>query len=143
MNFVPVALVIAAMAGTNTSQPTDYKTAFHRSQQDDRPLVVLVSAKWCPPCQMMKKTTIPSLVDANGFSGFHFAMVDLDEENKNARNLIGSRGVPQLIVFEKVDGQWSKRFLSGYHDVASVEDFLHKSDTLTRTANAQVIAAGK
>ncbi len=142
MNFVPVAIVIAAISGINTSQPTSYKTAFLRAQQDDRPLLVLVSAKWCPPCQMMKRSTIPQLIEANKFQGFHFATVDLDDNPVDARNLIGTRGVPQLVLYERQNGQWKSRFLSGFHDVASVETFIGSTSEL-RTAQIPSLAADK
>lgn len=142
MSFVPVAIVIAAISGINTSQPTSYKTAFQRAQQDDRPLLVLVSAKWCPPCQMMKRTTIPKMIEANKFQGVHFATVDLDENPVDARNLIGTRGVPQLVIYERKGEQWTSRFLSGYHDIAAVESFLGKSGEL-RTAQVPTLASGK
>ena len=136
MNFVPVVFVIAAISGINHSEPTDYKTAFNRAQQDNKPLLVLVSAEWCPPCKMMKKTTIPQLIEANSFKDVHFATVDLDQQPVDARNLIGSRGVPQLVMYEKHEGSWKVRFLSGYQDVAKVETFLNQSDAI-RTAQAQ------
>lgn len=142
MNFVPVAIVIAAISGINTSQPTSYKTAFLRAQQDDRPLLVLVSAKWCPPCQMMKKTTIPQMIEANKFKGVHFATVDLDENPVDARNLIGSRGVPQLVLYERKNDKWQIKFLSGYHDIAAVETFLGSKGEV-RTAQVPSLAAGK
>ncbi len=137
MNFVPVVFVIAAISGMNTSEPTDYKTAFNLAQQDDKPLLVLVTAEWCPPCRMMKQTTIPRLIESNKFKDVHFATVDLDRNSTDARNLIGSRGVPQLVIYEKQNEAWKVRFLSGYHDVASVESFLNQS-TAIRTAQAQL-----
>lgn len=136
MNFVPVVFVIAAISGINNSEPTDYKTAFNLAQQDDKPLLVLVSAEWCPPCKMMKQTTIPQLIDGNKFRNVHFATVDLDREPTDARNLIGSRGVPQLVMYEKHNGSWKVSFLSGYQDVAKVESFLNQSEVI-RTAQAQ------
>ncbi len=142
MNLVPVVLVLAAFANANSSQPTDYKTAYKRSQQDDHPLLVLVSAQWCPPCQLMKTTTIPQMIEDNKLSQFHFATVDLDKNATDAHNLIGSRGVPQLVLYEKQGGVWTVRFLGGYHDVAAVETFLKQSDGV-RTAKAQTLVVGQ
>ncbi len=136
MNLVSAVLVIAAIS--NSSQPTDYKTAYERAQLDDRPLLVLVTAEWCPPCQIMKTTTIPKLISDNRFRNVHFASIDLDKDPKNARNLIGNRGVPQLILYQKIDAQWNVRFLSGLQTVSAVETFIGNPDL--RTANADSLA---
>lgn len=142
MNLVHVVAIIAAISHVPSSEPTDYKTAYQRSQQDERPLLVLVSAEWCPPCRMMKQNTIPAMVDNNKFSNVHFATVDLDRNPVDARNLIGDRGVPQLVLYEKQDGVWTVRFLSGYHDIAAVETFLGKPKSI-RTADAQTLVVGQ
>lgn len=142
MNFVSAALVFAAFSGINSSKPVDYKTAYQRAQEDGRPLLVLVTAEWCPPCQMMKKTTIPALVESNGFSDVHFATVDLDRNPVDARNIIGTRGVPQLVLYEQKEGRWQTRILSGYQNVSSVEAFLGHNNR-TRTAGADSMISGK
>jgi thiol-disulfide isomerase/thioredoxin len=141
MIFVPVVLVVSVLSQVQGSEPTDYKTAFKRAQQDDKPLLVLVTATWCPPCRLMKQTTIPQMIEENRFQSVHFATVDVDKNPKDARNLIGSRGVPQLILYEKIEGAWQVRYLAGYHDVSSVETFLNKSQRI-RTANSRSLMVG-
>ena len=60
MKFLAAAIAIvifAPMAGiASAQQPTDYRTAYNQTQQGTKPLLVLVTAEWCPPCQVMKKT---------------------------------------------------------------------------------------
>jgi len=138
MNYVPVILVLAALS--NSSEPTDYRTAFDRAMKGDKPLLVLVTAEWCPPCQMMKKTTIPDLISANQLKGCHFAMVDLDRDSNDARNLIGNGTVPQLILFEKHEGNWKTRKLMGYSPPEAVVSFIGESKPVL-TANAQILAS--
>lgn len=140
MNYVPVILVLAAFA--NQSEPTDYRTAFDRAMKGDKPLLVLVTAEWCPPCQRMKQTTIPQLIKDNKFHNFHFATVDLDRDPRDARNLIGHGTVPQLIIYEKRNGSWNTRTLMGYNTPESVEAFIRPSGPVL-TANAQSLAAGQ
>lgn len=112
-----------------------YQQAYRDAQAGDKPLLVLVSATWCPPCQVMKQTTIPQLMQKNAFKEFHYATVDLDQEEELARQLIGDRGLPQLIMFEKNDGQWVRRYLKGIQTVATVEAFVAQA-SLYRTARA-------
>ena len=84
----------------------------------------------------MKQTTIPQLMQKESFKDFHYSTVDLDKEEKLARELIGQRGVPQLIMFEKLDGKWVRRYLRGAQSVATVEAFVAQSGML-RTASAK------
>jgi len=133
-----IAVMIAAVAApalSNAQQALDYKTAYANAQAGDKPLLVLVTADWCPPCQEMKRTTIPQLMQLEAFKGFHYSTVDLDKEEKLARELIGERGVPQLIMFEKQEGKWIRRYLRGAQTVQTVEAFVAQSGLL-RTASA-------
>ncbi|MEL7499698.1 MAG: thioredoxin family protein [Planctomycetota bacterium] len=145
--------VTAAVLWTNlaNAQQLDYKTAFQRAQKGDKPLLVFVSAQWCPPCQQMKKTTIPQLLQKDAFKECHWATVDLDAEKTLARQLIGDRGVPQLIMFEKRDGKWVRRYLRGFKDAPLVEAFVAQSKTIqisklaktTKTDDVKKVAAKK
>ena len=134
MNFATTLLLVATITGNG--EPTDYKTAYSKAMKGDKPLLVLVTAEWCGPCQTMKQTTIPELLSQNKFKDFHFATVDWDRDGELAQQLIKGRGVPQLIVFEKVDESWKKRYLTGVKSVAAVEAFLQKSEGI-RTAQVE------
>lgn len=134
-------LLLAATVPVLADEPLDYKTAYAKAQQGDKPLLVLVTATWCPPCQSMKATTIPQLLRQDAFKDFHYATVDLDEEAELAQKLIGNRGVPQLIVFEKVEGKWQKRYMAGYQTVANVEKFI-LNPVVVRTADAAAEGIG-
>ena len=121
---------------TTVAHSKSYKEAYQDAQAGDKPLLVLVSATWCPPCQVMKQTTIPQLMQKNAFEGFHYATVDLDQEEELARQLIGDRGLPQLIMFEKSEGKWVRRYLKGIQSVETVEAFVAQASSY-RTANAE------
>ena len=80
--WVALALTVATTVSSSAlaQSPTDYRTAYQQAQEGDKPLLVLVTATWCPPCQVMKKTTIPELMQKEAFKGFHYSTVDLDEK---------------------------------------------------------------
>ncbi len=141
MNFVS-AMIMVAMTGFAVENPTDYKSAYEKAQKGDKPLLVLVTAEWCPPCKVMKTTTIPTLLQKDAFKDFHYATVDLDAETKVARQLIGQRGVPQLIMFEKRDGNWVRRYLRGIQSPETVEAFVAQANAL-RTASVEPAALGQ
>ncbi len=132
------ALVLLFASAVSSScfaqQPTDYRTAYQAAQAGEKPLLVLVTAEWCPPCKVMKKTTIPELMQKQAFRDFHYSTVDLDKDEKLARQLIGDRGVPQLIMYEKRNDKWIRRYLRGIQTPATVEAFVAQAQ-MFRTAN--------
>ena len=135
-------VVFFAASIVNAQQPVDYKTAYKRAQSGDKPLLILITAQWCPPCQVMKKTTIPQLMQKDAFKNCHYSTVDLDKQPTIARQLIGNRGVPQLIMFEKRDDKWVRRYLRGIQTSQTVEAFVAQATTL-RTASAQANVVDK
>jgi thioredoxin-related protein len=135
MKLAAVLIAISAFVVTD-GEPTDYKSAYEKAQAGNKPLLILVTAEWCPPCQRMKKTTIPKLMAKEAFKDFYFATVDLDKERDLARKLIGSRGVPQLIMYERKEGQWIRRYLRGSQTPQTVEAFIGRAK-LIRTADAK------
>lgn len=134
MNLISALLLTAVMVPVQ--EPTDYKTAYERAQKGDRPLLVLVTADWCPPCQRMKTTTIPELLTREAFKDFHYATVDYDREAELAQQLIGNRGVPQLLMFEKKEGKWVRRYMTGYKTADTVQAFMAQANNRVRTASA-------
>ncbi len=125
--LIALAAVVIAAPALTAQDPLDYKTAYKKAQAGDKPLLVLITATWCPPCQVMKKTTIPALMKKEAFKNFHYSTVDLDQQQKLARQLIGTRGVPQLIMYEKQEGKWIRRYLRGAQSPQMVEAFVAKS----------------
>lgn len=122
--------------GQQPKMAKSYREAYQDAQAGDKPLLVLVTATWCPPCQIMKQTTIPELMRKESFKDFHYATVDLDEEKELGKQLIGSRGLPQLIMFEQENGKWVRRYLRGIQTVETVEAFVAQA-SMFRTADAQ------
>ena len=121
---------------TTKTVAKSYREAYQEAQAGDKPLLVLVTATWCPPCQVMKQTTIPQLMRSDSFKDFHFATVDLDQEKELGKQLIGKRGLPQLIMFEKEGDKWVRRYLRGIQSVETVQAFIAQA-SMFRTASAE------
>lgn len=105
-----------------------YEQAYARSQKDDRPLLVLVGAEWCPACRSMKQTTLPRLEKAGKFQTVEMAQVDIDREPQLGRKLMRGSTVPQLILFTRQEGGgWSRTQLTGAYSERDVDAFVRQS----------------
>ncbi len=136
--FAVLSLIAISATSAFGQSPVDYTTAFQRAQTGDKPLLVLITASWCPPCQVMKNTTIPQLMKKDTFKNCHWATVDFDAENEIAMQLTEGKGVPQLIMFEKRDGKWIRRRMAGYKNAPTVEAFVAQSQQLRMAQLNQV-----
>lgn len=135
MNFASIFLLAAI--STNLSEPVDYSTAYENATKGNKPLLVLVTADWCPPCRTMKNSVLPELIRKNSFNDYYFATVDFDQEKELAQKLVQNRGIPQLLLYEKnEEGNWKLNYLSGAQSVEVVETFLSNSQT-RRTARSE------
>ena len=84
--------------------PTEtYSQAFALSNYDGRPLLAFIGAKWCAPCKRAHQW-LPMLRQRG-----HLAYVDLDADASDAANIYGSKTIPALVVYRKVNGRLLKQ----------------------------------
>jgi thioredoxin-like negative regulator of GroEL len=120
---VAFALQLSILAGSPT-----YQTALKDAQEQQRPLLVLVGAPWCPGCQVMKTRVIPELEKGGGLKEVSFAIVDYDAERDTATQLMRGGTIPQLIVFSKrPDGQWHREQITGETNEAQVKSLIARA----------------
>ena len=152
MNFLATVVLATAITAVTQDQsidkpvePVSYTQAFNQAKKTGRPILVLVTAKWCGPCQLLKRNTLPTLLESDSFRGLHFAMVDVDEDRNLAQQLTQGGNIPQFILYEKVDGQWSRTSLVGNEPPQKIANFVTPS--LTRLAQrveaAEIVAQAK
>jgi thioredoxin-like negative regulator of GroEL len=114
-----------AVCGAN---PISYNAALQDAQEQQRPLLVLVGASWCPGCQAMKTRVIPSLAKRGGLKGVSFAVVDADAEAEMAKQLMRGASIPQLIAFSRMPGgQWHREQLTGEASEAEVQTLIARA----------------
>ncbi len=102
-----------------------YEEAYRLATADqNRPLVVLVGADWCPACQSMKQAVLPKVQQDGGLNHVAFAMVNTDRDSKLANQLMSGGSIPQLIMYVKTDKGWTRQQLTGSQSVTSVERFI-------------------
>ena len=126
------------------ANPAPYQTALKDAQAQERPLLVLVGATWCPGCQAMKQTVLPSLERAGGMRAVSFAAVDADSEPDVARQLMRGNSIPQLIVFAKTpQGKWHREQIIGEASNAEVKSLIARAITAQKSGeNASAGAIG-
>ena len=110
------------------AEPSPYERAFKEAETNQRPLLVLVGATWCPSCQTMKQTVLPRLASRGELATVSFAAVDADAEAELAGHLLRGAAVPQLIAFSrKPGGKWQREQITGLASDAEVQGLIARA----------------
>lgn len=122
-----IILTAIALASTTAVNSTDYKTAFEKADTTGRPMVVLVGAKWCPGCVVMKDQTIPSLKRNGKLDNVTFVNIDYDNQPALAEKLMRGQSIPQLLIFRKTDAGWKRSQMVGALSEDEAANFISKA----------------
>lgn len=86
-----------------------------KSIEDRKPLLTIVSAEWCLPCQTLKRDVIKPMEKNGDFEDVVVCILDIDKTDEYITNqVITKRTVPQLVMYFKKDGEWKILRVSGY-----------------------------
>jgi thioredoxin-like negative regulator of GroEL len=119
-------------AAAETAKKTDaedeetYTDAHRITLKTGKPLVVMVGADWCGPCQNMRRSILPRVREHGLFRKIAFAHVNVDREKELANQLTGGGAVPQLVMYRKTKDGWLRRKMIGSHSVEEVEKFINE-----------------
>ena len=97
--------------------PETYSAARQDTAKTGKPMVIMVSTDWCPPCQVMKKTVLPRVREHGLLRKVAFARVNPDEDAELANQITGGGPIPQLIMFRKTKKGWVRKVLVGGQSV--------------------------
>jgi thioredoxin-like negative regulator of GroEL len=129
-NTVSNNTVANAATSTVPSSPAihaasnNYADAYKDTQENGKPLVILVGASWCPACQAMKTSVMPTVAAQGGLANVAFAYVNTDAQGDLAGKLMEGGLIPQLVMYEKEADGWKLKRLVGVQSVEAVQDFL-------------------
>lgn len=97
--FLTLALSVVAADFPKGSPKfvTSYRQALSKAEKEGKPVVLVFSAAWCPPCQQMKKNVYPSAEVTPMHDKFVWAYLDVDEgDNSRAAENFSVSGIPHV-----------------------------------------------
>jgi thioredoxin-like negative regulator of GroEL len=103
-----------------------YEEAFAKSERQGKPLLVIVGAGWCAPCQAMKRDTIEPMLKAD-LDNVAACYIDKDERPELAKQLMRGETLPQLIIFRKDRTGWKRFGLLGSQDRRRVLELVRRA----------------
>lgn len=129
-----VSLLLAVVLGSVTSLKTDYAEAYKESVDEDKPLMVVVGAPWCPACNVLKQSTLEPMAQTGELDQVSVAVLDRDANPELANQLTkGEKMLPQIIMFTRTSaGQWKRHQLKGYQTKQPVRNMIRSAVTLGR-----------
>jgi thiol-disulfide isomerase/thioredoxin len=110
--------LIMAVTLLLASPEHSYNDALDVHNDTGKPLVVLVHADWCPPCQRIKHQSIPKVRNLDKAA---YGELDYDQHERTAKEMMQGASVPQIIVFVKKDGEYHKTVHHGFRTSAQIE----------------------
>ena len=126
-----ITLMHASVMGSGAGS---YSEAYQETMETGRPLVVLVCAEWCQPCQRMKKNVLPEVRKHGWMDKVSFAMVDWDHNGQLAQELSGGGAIPRLVMYCRTPEGWKRSELIGSQSVSAVEQFIGSGIAADRVA---------
>ncbi len=73
------------------------RSAMSEAKKTGKPIVMVFSAVWCPPCQTMKNSVYPSAAVKEFHDKFVWAYLDTDDNsNDKAAKQYGVSGIPHI-----------------------------------------------
>jgi len=128
--MVPVALALLMAVNGIGDKPLDYEAAFAKAQKENKPLLILVGARWCASCQIMKRETIAPMKNSGALKKVVVTFVDKDDRPELAGQLMKGETLPQIVVYTKHSGSWKRYSLTGMQSKRRMTELLGKANAI-------------
>lgn len=95
--LVAVPLIARDFPKNSPKFEKSYRSAISDAKKTGKPVILVFSASWCPPCQEMKKSVYPSKEVQEFHDKFVWAYLDVDDSsNEKAGKTYGVEGIPHI-----------------------------------------------
>lgn len=125
--MVHVALALLMTVTGSNAKPLSYEEAFAKADKEKKPLLILVGARWCASCQIMKKETVEPMKENGALKQVVVTYVDKDERPELAEQLMKGETLPQVIVYSKTTGSWKRFSLTGMQSTTRMAELLGRA----------------
>jgi thiol:disulfide interchange protein len=119
--------LLLTVTGANSSKPLTYEEAMQKAQKENKPILILVGAKWCTSCEVMKRDTIEPMKAAGELKDVVVTYIDKDERPELAQQLMKGETLPQTVMFCKDADQWRRLSLTGMQDKGRMKELLARA----------------
>jgi thioredoxin-like negative regulator of GroEL len=145
-SFAFAAVLQAALLATGANEPSasnsynpakTYAAAHKEALESGKPIVVLVGAEWCPACQTMKGSVMPSLAAQGGLKDVSFAIINTDRQSELSKQMLAGNSIPQLVMYEQTASGWKIKRLVGGQSVSAVQQFIGKPEAYVAKPEAK------
>lgn len=126
--MVHVALAfILTVTGAGKESSLNYEEAFTKAEKEKKPLLILVGARWCASCQVMKRDTIEPMKESGDLKEVVVVLIDKDERPELAEQLMRGETLPQVVVFSQDSGNWKRFSLTGMQSKSRIGELLQRA----------------
>lgn len=96
-----------------------------------KPVLAIFSARYCVPCQEMKRFLIEPMVASGDLMDVSVVYVDVEKDKEFTERQIGSNfTIPKTLLFFRENGKWFKYELTGYQRGINNEKFISRENIL-------------
>jgi thioredoxin-related protein len=108
------AVTVTALAADFPKGSPKFKSsaisAMNAAKKEGKPVILVFSAVWCPPCQTMKKEVYPSAAVKEYHDKFIWAYLDTDDQsNRRAAEKAGVSGIPHIQFLDSAGNEVHKQ----------------------------------
>jgi thioredoxin-like negative regulator of GroEL len=126
-----VSLFLAVvLTGVTSDQQLQqkYSDAYEASVKQQKPLLVVVSAPWCPACNVLKESTIRPMAKTGELDDVSLTVVNRDEDPELAKRLTGGEQMlPQIILYTPDNGGWQRQKLLGFQPKQPIRSMIRRA----------------
>ena len=122
-----LALVLSGVT-SEVSVHQNYADAYKESVKEKKPLMVVVSAPWCPACNVLKQSTIRPMASSGELDTVSVAVINRDDQPELANQLTrGENMLPQIIVYTPNESGWKRQRLMGFQPIQPVRRLIRRA----------------